>query len=232
MWLFDPLYMVVMGIGLLLSLGAQAWVMGAVRKWKNVALGRGLTGRDIAQMILDVEGIRDVRIEETPGFLGDHYDPTNRVLRLSPDNYHGRSVAAAGIAAHEVGHAIQDKVGYAPMRLRQFMVPVANLGTNLGIILVVIGAVIGFTGLAKLGVILFAGFVFFTLVTLPVEIDASRRARAALLSNGLLTRTEAEGVTRVLTAAAATYVAAAVTAILQLLYLLYRLGLLGGRDEE
>jgi Zn-dependent membrane protease YugP len=229
---FDPLYLAVMGIGLLLSLGAQAWVMGAVKRWKQVPIGHGMAGADVARLILETEGIHDVRIEETPGTLSDHYDPRNKVLRLSPDHFRGASVAAAGIAAHEVGHAIQDKVGYGAMRLRQLMVPVANIGTNLGIIMVMIGLGIGATGLAKVGVLLFAGFVFFTLVTLPVEIDASRRAYAALSSSGVLTRQELGGVKQVLSAAAATYVAAALTAILQLLYFAYRAGLLGNRRDD
>jgi Zn-dependent membrane protease YugP len=229
---FDPLYLAVMGIGLLLSLGAQAWVMGSVRRWREVAMGRGMTGRDIAQLILQSEGIHDVQIEEVQGFLSDHYDPTHKVLRLSPDNYRGRSVAAAGISAHEVGHAIQDKVGYAPMRIRQKLVPVANIGTNLGVILIMIGIAIRAVGMAKIGVLLFGAFVLFTLVTLPVEIDASRRAYATLSRGGILARDELGGVRQVLTAAAATYLAAAVTAILQLLYFAYRAGLLGGDNRR
>lgn len=229
---FDPLYLAVMGIGLLLTLGAQAWVTRSVHKWKQVGLGRGLTGADIAAAILEVQGIRDVRIEVVEGFLSDHYDPRGKVLRLSPDNYYGRSVAAAGISAHEVGHAIQDQQGYAPMRVRQAMVPMANIGTNIGILLIIAGLVVGATGLAKLGVVLFGAFVLFTLVTLPVEIDASLRARKALVASGIVTRQEADGVSQVLTAAAATYLAAALTAILQLLYWLFRTGLLGGRQEE
>lgn len=229
---FDPLYMAVMGIGLFLSFGAQLWVKRAVSKWSEVPIGRGLTGADVAQLILDAENIRDVSIEETPGFLSDHYDPRSKTLRLSPDNYRGRSVAAAGIAAHEVGHAVQDKDGYAPMRMRQALVPVANLGTNLGVILVMIGASIGMLGLAKIGVLVFAGFVAFQLVTLPVELDASSRAKRALLSTGAIAPTEAAGVSAVLTAAAATYVAAAVTAILQLLYWAMRAGLLGNRSSD
>lgn len=229
---FDPLYLVIMGVGLVLSLGAQAWVKASVGKWKQVALRRGITGRDVAQAILDVEGIRDVRIEQVEGFLSDHYDPTHKVLRLSPDNYHGHSVAAAGIAAHEVGHAIQDKVGYGPMRIRQAVVPLANIGTNIGVWMVIIGAAVGLAGVAKLGVLLFAGFVAFTLVTLPVEIDASNRAKRALAAGGFLDRRESEGVNAVLTAAAATYVAAAVTAVLQLLYFMLRAGMLGGRSND
>lgn len=229
---FDPIYLIIMGVGMALSLGASAWVRIAVNKYSKVPIGRGMTGRAVAQAILDVEGIRDVKIEMTPSRLGDHYDPRTKTLRLSPDHYDGRSIAAAGIAAHEVGHAIQHKDGYAPMRLRQTMVPVANIGTNLGVILVMIGAAIGMLGLAQIGVFIFAGFVAFQLVTLPVELDASARAKRALLSTGLVSQEEAVGVSRVLTAAAATYLAAAITALLQLAYFAMRAGLLGGRSRD
>lgn len=232
MYFFDPLYLAVMAIGGLLSMGASLWVRNAVSRYSKVGLRRGLTGAQIAQAILDVEGIRDVRIEETGGRLSDHYDPSGKVLRLSRDNFHGRSIAAAGIAAHEVGHAVQDKVGYGPMRLRQKMVPVANIGTNIGVLMVVLGAAIGALGIAKIGVFVFGGFVAFQLVTLPVELDASARAKKALLASGLVTPEEARGVSTVLTAAAATYLAAAVTAILQLLYYALRAGLLGGRNDD
>lgn len=228
--IFDPLYLAVMGIGLLLSLGAQLWVKRAVARWEGVALGRGLTGADVAAAILRTEGIRDVTIEMVPGRLSDHYDPSTRTLRLSPANFNGRSVAAAGIAAHEVGHAIQDKEDYGPMRLRQTLVPVANIGTSAGLWMVIIGMVLGFSGLATLGVALFAAFVLFTLVTLPVEIDASRRAKRALVAGNFVSREEARGVSAVLDAAAATYLAAAVTAILQLAYWALQAGLLGGDD--
>lgn len=227
--MLDPLYIAVMVIGMVLSLGAQAWVKSRVNRWSRVATSRGMTGHQVAQRILDAEGIRDVRIEQVQGVLSDHYDPRNKTLRLSEDIYHGRSVTAAGIAAHEVGHAIQHKEGYAFMKMRQAMVPVANIGTNLGLIAVIAGLVIGVTGLAMVGVLLFAGFVAFTLVTLPVEFDASARAKRVLAANGIVSAEEALGVNQVLTAAAATYVAAAATAILQLLYWLYRLGLIGGR---
>lgn len=231
MYLFDPLYMIIMAVGLVLSLGASAWVKLATSKWSKVPIGRGMTGADVAQAILNSRGLHGVRIEEVGGVLSDHYDPSSRTLRLSPDIFHGRSVTAAGIAAHEVGHAIQHADGYAPMALRQKMVPVANIGTNIGVFMVMIGAGIGAMGLAKLGVILFAAFVAFTVVTLPVEFDASLRARKILLTTGIVTREEAQGVSRVLTAAAATYLAAAVTAILQLLYWAMRAGMLGSRDD-
>ena len=229
--LFDPLYLLVMGLGLLLSLGAQAWVKASTRKWDRVPLSRGMTGRDIAAAILKVRGIHDVTIEQVGGVLSDHYDPTTRTLRLSPANYSGRSVTAAGIAAHEVGHAVQHAEGYAPMTLRQKMVPVANIGTNLGVWIVIAGMFTGIAGLAKVGVALFAGFVLFTIVTLPVEFDASFRARKALLETGIVNEREAMGVSAVLTAAAATYLAAAVSAILQLAYWAFRAGLIGGRDD-
>ncbi len=223
--LFDPIYWIVMGIGMLLSLGTNAWVKRRVRRWSDVPISNGITGCEVAQRILDAEGIKNVIIERTPGTLSDHYDPSSRTLRLSDDIYSGRSVTAAGIAAHEVGHAIQDKQGYSFMRLRQRMVPVANIGTNLGIITLVIGIAIGISGLAIAGVILFSAFVLFTLVTLPVEFDASARAKKALIQHDIITAEESEGVRQILTAAAATYVAAAATALLQLLYWLTRLNL-------
>jgi len=222
---FDPLYMAVIGLGMLLSMAAQFWVKSATKKWSKVPIGRGMTGADVAQAILQSRGVHDVRIEEVGGVLTDHYDPSNKVLRLSPANFHGTSVTAAGIAAHEVGHALQHADGYAPMKLRQKMVPVANIGTNLGVWIVIAGMVLGMTGLAKIGVVVFAGFVAFTIVTLPVEFDASVRARKVLLSTGIVNQAEAQGVSKVLTAAAATYLAAAVSAIAQLFYWAMRAGI-------
>lgn len=224
--LFDPLYWVILGIGFVLSFGAKMWVQSAVNRWSDVPTSRGMTGRQIAQAILNMKGIADVRIEPARGRLTDHYDPSARTLRLSEDVYNSRSVTAAGIAAHEVGHAIQHQAGYAPMKMRQKMVPVANIGTSLGLWLTIGGIIIGLTQLATLGVILFGAAVAFTLVTLPVEFDASARAKKVLVDGGLVSGEEARGVSQVLNAAAATYVAAAVTAVLQLLYWAYRAGLL------
>jgi len=228
---FDPLYMIILAIGFVLSAGASFWTKSAVKKWSQVPTSRGMTGAQVAEAILDAEGIRDVNVEQVGGFLSDHYDPRSRTLRLSPDIYGGRSISAAGIAAHEVGHALQHAQGYLPMRMRQAMVPVANIGTNVGIWMVIIGMMIGLTGLSTLGVVVFAGFVLFTIVTLPVEFDASLRARKVLQKHSLLGPQELAGVSKVLTAAAATYLAAAVSAILQLLYWAMRAGLLGGRDD-
>lgn len=228
---FDPLYMLVMGLGFVLSLGAQAWVKSATSKWSKVPIGRGLTGRDVAQLILDQAGVRGVKIEQVGGILSDHYDPSSKTLRLSEANYSGRSVTAAGIAAHEVGHALQDADNYPLMALRQKLVPVANIGSTLGIWIVAIGAMVGAMGVAKIGVVIFGGFVLFTVVTLPIELDASRRAKRALLATGVVDHQEAKGVSAVLTAAAATYLAAMISAVLQLLYWAMRAGLLGGRDD-
>ncbi len=224
--LLDPLYWLVIGVGMALSLGAQWWVKSAVRRWESVPMSRGLTGYQVAQAILRAQGIGGVNVEQTSGRLSDHYDPRTRTLRLSPDVYSGRSVMAAGIAAHEVGHAIQHKEGYGPMAIRQRMVPVANIGTQLGLWITIAGIFVGVTELAALGVLLFGGAVMFTLVTLPVEFDASRRAKKVLIDGGLVAGREAKGVQQVLRAAAATYVAAAVSAILQWLYWAYRAGLL------
>lgn len=227
---FDPLYMLVMGVGLILSFGAQAWVKSATSKWDRVPLKGGMTGKDIAAAILRARGVRGVRIERVGGVLSDHYDPRTRTLRLSDGVYNGRSVTAAGIAAHEVGHAIQDADEYALMSLRQNLVPVARIGTSIGVYMVMLGAFISMT-VAKLGVLVFGGFVLFTVITLPVEIDASMRARRLLLDNNIVTGEEARGVSAVLTAAAATYLAAALQALLQLLYFAFRAGLLGRNDD-
>jgi len=230
--MFDPLYMFVMFVGFALSGLASLWVKSTVSKYSQVPTREGMTGAQIAQAILDAEGIRDVRIERVGGFLSDHYDPSSRTLRLSPDIYGGRSVASAGIAAHEVGHALQHARGMVLMQVRQALVPVANIGTQLGIWITVAGIFMGITGLSAVGVALFGGFVAFTLVTLPIELDASWRAGRTLDKHKLLTASELSGVRAVLTAAAATYLAATVTAILQLLYWASRAGLLGGRRDD
>jgi hypothetical protein len=232
MLLFDPLYMAVAILGLGLSLAAQAWVVVAIRSQSDVPLGCGLSGAEVAEIVLRSSGLAGVRIEESGGWLSDHYDPSARTLRLSSDNYRGRTVAAAGIAAHEAGHAIQHAQGYWPMALRQKLVPVANVGTQLGVLLVMAGLALGALGLAKVGVLVFAGFVLFTLVTLPVEVDASRLARVALAQSGILVPDELEGVARVLRAAAATYVAAALTALLQLMYFVFRVYGSGSRRRH
>jgi hypothetical protein len=235
MW-FDPMYMLFVALPCMVLAGiAQAKVKSAFARGSRIMSRRGWSGAQVAQAILDANDIRDVSIEPVQGYLSDHYDPRHKVLRLSPDVYHGRSLASAGVAAHEVGHAIQHARGYAPLAIRNAVVPVAGIGSSLGMIMVMIGAGFGLSGfgatIAVIGAALFTFVVVFQVVNLPVEFNASRRARATLLDHGLVTEAEDREVGRVLNAAAMTYVAATITAILTLLYLLMRSGLLGGRDD-
>ena len=223
MFYFDPLYLVFMIPGLIFSLWAQSKVSGAYRKYSQVPNSAGVTGMQAARAVLDSAGLRDVAIEAIPGELSDHYDPSKRVLRLSQGTYGVKSIAAMGIAAHEAGHAIQHKEGYAALKLRTAIVPVANIGSRLGFILLFVGIIIGLTQLAWVGVALFATTTVFALVTLPVEFDASRRAKQALVSVGLSDGgvsggTESKGVSAVLDAAAWTYIAGFVASLLSLLY--------------
>lgn len=209
---------------------AQHKVNTAYKKYSNVANMYGLTGVQAASRLLAYNGLSDVRIEGTRGQLTDHYDPRGKVLRLSSSVANRASVAALGIVAHEIGHAVQDSKGYAPMRLRTAIVPVANLGSRLGFLLVIAGVILFAFGaafgapVAYAGVILFAAVVLFALVTLPVEFNASDRAREMLRKTGLVTNTEYDGASAVLSAAALTYVAALLTAVAQLFYFLMLVG--------
>lgn len=222
--------------GLLLGLYAQAKVKGAFNKYSKIPTTRRMTGAQVARELLNAQGLYDVQIERVDGRLSDHYDPRSRVLRLSPDVYDTPSVAAAGVAAHEMGHALQHANNYAPLGLRSALVPATQFGSQLAPMLfmggfllnIFSGSSLGLT-IAWVGVALFTIAVFFTLVTLPVEFDASKRAKALLVSQGILFQDEIEGVNKVLDAAALTYVAAAVAAIGQLLY--YVLLLTGGRRD-
>lgn len=200
------------------------------RKYSQVASRRGWSGADAARELIRQRGAAGVRVEETPGFLSDHYDPGAKVLRLSPDVYHGRSLAALGVAAHEAGHAIQHAKNYGPLSFRSLVVKPAMIGSNLGPFIATAGFAIQSTGMFWLGVIAFSMFVLFTLITLPVEFDASNRAVAALQETGMILPSEAPATKAVLRAAAMTYVAAAVAAILQLLYFLMRAGVFSSRD--
>ncbi len=229
MFFFDPIYLILALPGLLLGLWAQARTKGTFNKYSKVRTTRNASGAEIARYLLDQQGLHDVRIEETQGFLSDHYDPRTRVLRLSSDVYRQPSVAAAGVAAHEMGHALQHAVGYGPLKIRSAIVPAVQFGSSLAPILFIIGFLLNFTSLAWLGVILFASAVVFSLITLPVEFDASKRAKVLLSNSGILSAQEVQGVDKVLDAAALTYVAAAVAAIGQLLY--YVLLLTGGRRD-
>jgi Zn-dependent membrane protease YugP len=228
---FDPLYFVFMVPGLLLALWAQAKTRGAYNKYSEYRNMQGVSGFQVARMILDSNGLHNVQIEETPGELSDHYDPTSKTLRLSPGVGRIPSVAAMGIAAHEVGHAIQDAHGYTPMRARAGLVPVAQFGSQIGFYALLGGLMLNITGLAVIGLVLFSAGALFALVTLPVEFDASNRAMAALRSTGLVTTSEYDGAREVLNAAAWTYVAGFVSSILMVLYFALQVFGMGRRND-
>lgn len=234
MYTMDPLYWLVFGGAMILSLIAQAMVKSAFAKYSRVGNTRNLSGAEAAKLMLDAEGVGDVRIARYEGgWLSDHYNPSTKLINLSPEIYDGRSVAAVGIACHEAGHALQHAHGYAFLKLRTLLVPTASLGGKLGIPLIIVGALIGSLGLAKFGLVLFGLVFLFQLITLPVELDASSRSKHALVSHGIVGRgNEAAGVSAVLNAAALTYVAAAISSLMTLLYYAYRLGLFGGRSRD
>jgi Zn-dependent membrane protease YugP len=221
---FDPLYFLFLLPGILLAGWAQMRVMSAYHAASRIPASSGLSGAEAAQVLLHSAGIDQVRIEMTPGMLSDHYSPTEKALRLSPEVYSGRNLAALGIAAHEAGHALQDAQGYAPLVVRNLMVPLASFGSSAAWIIIALGFALHLAGLIYIGIAAFSLTVLFQLVNLPVEFDASRRARQQLLAAGLIHPAEEAEVARVLNAAALTYVAATLTAILTLLYFLVRAG--------
>lgn len=226
---FDPTYWLVL-LGAILCLYAQARVSSAYSKYSKVRSRSGMTGAQAAQRILDLSGIYDVRIERVGGQLTDHYDPSNKVLRLSDSVYGSYSIAAIGVAAHECGHAVQHNKGYAPLKFRSALVPAANIGSRAGIPIIILGALLGMNQvLIQIGIWVFALAVLFQIVTLPVEFNASGRALAMLGNYGMMERDEVNGCRKVLKAAALTYVAAAASSILQLLRLVL---LFGRRDRD
>lgn len=223
----DPIWMLITLLALGLSLLAQARVKGTFRRFSQVGVRSNMTGAQAALAVAHAGGAMDVTVERHQGFLSDHYDPRTRTLRLSPDVYDGRSISSIAVAAHEAGHAIQHSQAYAWLGMRSALVPVVNIGSQLWTIPFMIGAVMSAgaskagLGLMIAGVALFGLVVAFQLVTLPVEFDASNRAKAVLASTGIVsTREEAEGVSDVLGAAALTYVAAAVGSLMQIAYLI------------
>lgn len=221
MWFFDPIYLLFAIPPLLLGLWAQFRVQSAFRQYSKVRTANGMTGAQAARTILDANGLQNVAVERVGGTLSDHYDPGHKVLRLSESVYGTPSVAAVGVAAHEAGHALQDKLHYGPLRLRSAIVPAVNIGSWLGPIIFMIGFFMsGATGntIAIIGLLFFGMTAVFSLVTLPVEFDASKRAKQQLTGSGLLSPQEIKGVDQVLDAAALTYVAAALQAIMTMLY--------------
>lgn len=224
---FDPTYILVI-IGAVICMIASANVSRTFNKYSRVYTTRGVAAHQVAAQILQGAGIHDVRIERIQGNLTDHYDPRNKVLRLSESVYDSASVAAVGVAAHECGHAVQHNVGYVPIKLRNAVVPVVNLGSKLSWPVIMIGLVLGSMGLLQIGILLFAFTLVFQVITLPVEFNASGRALRILKERGILYGEEVSGARRVLGAAAMTYVTSTVATVLQLL----RLVMLFGRRSD
>ncbi len=231
MFFLDYWYFIFVLPGMLLALWAQFRVQSAYARASQIAPRSGMSGAEAADAMLHAAGVDGVRIEPVEGFLSDHYVPGQGILRLSPGVFAQRSLAAVGIAAHEAGHAIQDAYRYPLLGMRNVLVPAASVGSSFAWIAIFAGLMLSWTGLTYIGIALFSLVVLFQLVNLPVEFDASRRARIALVEGGLITAEEDVEVGRVLSAAAWTYVAATLTSVLILLYYLFRAGLLGGRSD-
>lgn len=239
---FDWRYMAFVVVPGMIISGIASWmVKSAFKKYSKVRSRRGITGAQAAQMLLDRAGITDVKVIPTRGYLSDHYSPTNKHLALSEPVYNETSIAAIGVATHEAGHAIQHATSYGPLWLRSLLVPTIGIGNQFGMYAMAIGAgMVGMQGASKggfgmwifmAGVALFGCVFLFQLVTLPVEFNASARARRLVVEAGIIDKDERRGVDIVLTAAAMTYVAAAVQTLLTLLYFLHKAGFLGGRDR-
>ncbi len=219
MFYFNPQYLLYMGPAIIAMLAAQWYVKSTYNKWGKIPNSSRLTGEQATQRLISAGGLHEVEIQQIQGQLTDHYDPRKKVLSLSPGVYQGNSVASLAIAAHELGHALQDKENYFPLRIRSTLVPAVNIGSTLGWILIVVGLLINAVGLAWLGVIAFSGGALFALATLPVELNASSRAKQLLRDSGIISSSEeTRGVNSVLNAAALTYVASLLTAVMQLLY--------------
>ncbi len=225
-------YLLFIAPGLLLSLLASWMVKSAFSRYSQVRTMNGLTGAEAAERMLAGAGVRDVAVERTDGFLSDHYNPLTKKLALSEEVYGSASIAAVGVACHEAGHAVQHANHYAPMWLRSALVPTANIGSNIGYAVMMIGLFMSSTGMVLAGAVLFSMVLLFQIVTLPVEFDASSRAKRLAVEYGIVGESERAGMDRVLNAAALTYVAAVVSTLMTLLYFLLRAGLLGGRRND
>jgi Zn-dependent membrane protease YugP len=233
MFFFDPTYLIFMLPAFILMMVVQGYVRSAYDKWSKVPARSHFTGAQAAERLIQRGSLYGVRVEPIQGQLSDNYDPRDKVLHLSQGVYNSNSVAALAIAAHELGHAMQDQDSYLPLRFRAALVPAVNIGSTLGWILILIGIFMNFAQLAWLGVGVFSLGALFALATLPVELNASARAKRLLADTGLIMgEDEASGVNKVLNAAALTYVAALVTAVLQLLYFVSLVGGMGGRRRR
>ncbi len=229
--MFDPIYLLFLAPAMALSLWASFRTKSAFSKYSKVRVASGMTGAQAAQRLLDGAGISDVKVVAHRGMLTDHYNPVTKTLALSEQVYGLPSIAAVGVACHEAGHAIQHAVKYGPLWLRSTLVPTANIGSTIGYLVMMFGLILGSMKMFIVGVALFSMVLLFQLVTLPVEFDASARAKKLAVASGIVTAQEREGMDRVLNAAALTYVAAAISTLLTLLYFLMRAGLLGGRRD-
>lgn len=221
---YDNLYFLFLAPAMILASIAQSLVKTRFSAGKKVQSKNNITGSEAARRILDNEGLRNVQIEKIDGYLSDHYDPTKKVLRLSTDVHDSASLASLGVAAHEAGHAIQDAKSYPLLRIRNAVVPIASFGSNISMLLIMAGFAMGAVGLIKLGIVAYSTIVFFQVVNLPVEFDASSRAKKILVSKGIIYENEEKTVSKVLSAAALTYVAATISAISTLLYYIVKLG--------
>ena len=236
MFYLDPTYLLCVGLPSLIIMGLASWyVRSSYSKWSQIRASSGLTGAQAAQRLISTGNMYGVQVAGTPGQLSDHYDPRDKTLYLSPNVANSPSVASVAVAAHELGHAMQDAEEYFPMRIRSFLVPMVSIGSNLGWILIMVGLLLFRAsnlgiGIAWLGVMFFAGGALFALATLPVEFNASSRAKELLYQTGIIqSEEEQRGVNQVLNAAALTYVAGLVTAVLQLLYYVFLVGGMGRR---
>lgn len=232
MFFFDPMYLIIIAPGLLLSLWASFRVKSAFNKYSQVRSARGLTGAEAAEEMLRNAGLSDVKVVPTSGMLSDNYNPLTRTLNLSEEVYGSNSIAAIGVATHEAGHALQHAAHYGPLWVRTALVPTASIGSGIGYFVMVLGLIFHSLNMVLAGAILFSCVLLFQVVTLPVEFDASHRAKLKVVEEGIITAQEREGMDRVLNAAALTYVAAAISTLLTLLYFLMRAGLLGGRRDD
>ena len=228
---FDPMYLLFVAPAFILSLWASFRVQSAFKKYSQVRTASGLSGAQAAERMLSLAGLHDVKVIRHQGMLTDHYNPLTKTLALSEATHDSHSVAAIGIACHEAGHALQHAQGYQALKLRSALVPTANIGSTLGYLVMAAGLMFASAKVVLLGAVLFSAVLVFQLVPLPVEFDASNRAKALSIQYGLILPQERVGMDRVLNAAALTYVAAAVSTLLTLLYFLMRAGLLGRRDD-
>ena len=220
--IFDPVYIMFMAPALALSLWANWRVKANFKKYSSIRCSRGMTGAEAAAELLSKAGITDVKIVPTEGKLSDHYNPLTKTLALSKEVYNSSSIAAIGIAAHEAGHALQHAQHYMPLWIRSVLVPTANFGSSIGYFVMIIGLVMSSTNMVFLGAFLFSAVLLFQIVTLPVEFNASSRAKSLIVEYGIISSEEQVGINRILNSAALTYVAAAVSTLLTLLYFLMR----------